>query len=232
MYASAFRRHLLGGALVILGVAAVACDDGTATEPPTVVTRLLAENLGVEAQTGTVGTALATPISVKLTDNSQPVAGEAVTWTVLAGGGTVDAATSTTDPNGDAVAHWTLGTVAGSDTLIATTRDGTTSLITATAVAGPVTSIAAVSGSAQVIAAGATPAPIVVKATDKYGNPVLGTKISWSVSTGGALDSTTTTTDDKGLATVTLTSLAAPGTYTITASAPGLAPVTITVREQ
>jgi adhesin/invasin len=230
MHAFALRRQLLGGALVMLGATAVACDDGTATEPPTVVTRILATSLGVDAQTGTVGTPLTTPITVKLTDRSVPVPGEVVTWKVQAGGGSVDATTSTTDANGEAIVHWTLGTVAGADTLIGTTGDGTTSIIAATALADAVASITPVSGNAQDIAPGATPDPIVVKATDKYGNVVPGATITWSVSNGGALDNTTTTTDDKGLAKVTLTSLAAPGTYTITASAPGLAPITITVK--
>ena len=232
MRAFALRRQLLGGAFVVLGGAALACNDTTATDVPVPVAAVLTENSGVEAQSATVGTALPAPISVKLTESGQPTGGRVVSWKVESGGGSIDAATSTTDANGDAVVHWTLGTVAGPDTLIATTADSATSIITATAIAGPAAALKEVSGDAQDIAAGATPAPLVVKVVDQYGNVVPGATIAWSVTGGAAIDNTSTITDAGGLAQVTLTSIAAPGTFTVTASAAGVAPVMFTEREE
>jgi Bacterial Ig-like domain (group 1) len=233
MRAHALRRHVLGGALATLAVAAIACSsDSTATEVPTPVATVLAENTGVEAQTGMVGTVLATPISVKLTQSEQPVAGAAVTWTVLSGGGSVDAATSTTDASGDAVVHWTLGTVPGADTLIATSNNSATSIITAMAVPGAATTVSEVSGDAQSVTAGTAAAPLVVKALDQYGNAVPGATVSWAVSGGLTIDNSTTTTDASGLSQVVLTMSGSPGTYTVTASVAGLAPVTFTEVEQ
>jgi Bacterial Ig-like domain (group 1) len=158
------------------------------------------------------------------------VAGAAVTWTVQAGGGAVDAATSTTDAEGNAVVHWTLGTVAGADTLIGTSVDGATSIITATAVAGPATAVTIVSGDAQSVSAGAVAQPLVVKVADQYGNGVAGATVTWSVS-GLTLDNTTTTTDAAGLAQVVPTMSGTSGAYTITASVTGFAPVTFTETE-
>jgi adhesin/invasin len=232
MRAIALRRHLLGGAIIMAAGATLACEDSTATEPPVPVAAVLAENAGVEAQSGTVGTTLATPISVLYTRSGQPVSGAAVTWKVLAGGGSVDAASSTTDASGNAVVHWTLGTKAGADTLIGTTADSATSIITAVAVPDVAASIVLVSGDAQDLSAGAAPAPLVVMAVDKYGNMVPGATISWSTSAGATVDSSTTTTNSDGLAQVTPTIAGTPGTYTITASVPGVAPVTFTEREQ
>lgn len=232
MYAFALRHGLLGGALVMLAGTTLACDDGTSTEPPTPVAAVLTEGSGVEAQSGTVGTTLATPISVLFTHNGQPVTGAAVTFKVQSGGGSIDAATGTTDASGNAVVHWTLGTVAGPDTLIATTSDSATSIITATAVADAPASIVEVSGDAQDLAAGAAPAALVVKAVDKYGNVVPGATVTWTASAGVTVDSSTTTTDVGGLARVVPTVAAVPGTYTITASVPGIAPVIFTEREE
>jgi adhesin/invasin len=232
MRVSVLRHGVLGGALVIIAASTLACDDGTATEPPTPVANVLSEASGVEAQSATVGTTLATPISLVYTRNGQPVAGATIKWTVQSGGGSIDAATSTTDANGTAVVHWTLGTTAGPDSLIATTADSATSIITAIAVPDVPATISMVSGDAQDIAAGAAPVPLVVKAVDKYGNVVPGATVTWTSSGGVAVDNATTTTDNTGLAQVKLTMSGTPGTYTITASVPGLAPVTFTEREE
>jgi len=232
MRATALRRQLLGGALVTLAASAIACDNSTVTDVPVPVAAVLTEGAGVEAQSGTVGAVLATPVTVVYTRSGAPVSGANVTWTVLAGGGTIDAATSTTDASGNAVVHWKLGTTAGADTLIATTADSATSIITATAVAGPAVSVSLVSGDAQDVSGGAAAAPLVVKAVDAYGNPVSGATVSWSTSNGGSIDNASTTTDDKGLSQVVLTMGSGAGTYTVTATVAGLTPVTFTEREE
>jgi hypothetical protein len=64
-------------------------------------------------RTGTAGAALGAPLVVRVTDaKGNGVPGTAVTWTVTAGGGTVQA-NGTTDATGRAQAAWTLGSLIG-----------------------------------------------------------------------------------------------------------------------
>ena len=65
-------------------------------------------------QTGTVGTALATPLTVRvLAANNDPVAGLRVTFTVLQGSATLSASTINTGADGTASVNVTLGSTAG-----------------------------------------------------------------------------------------------------------------------
>jgi Bacterial Ig-like domain (group 1) len=65
-----------------------------------------------DGQTGTTGTALANPLSVRVTDaNGYPVAGVPVYWKSQIGGGTLAPSVTLTDADGRASAHWTLGAV-------------------------------------------------------------------------------------------------------------------------
>jgi hypothetical protein len=74
---------------------------------------------GSNALVGTVGAVLP-PVQVEVQDaSSAPIAGQTVTWTVISGGGAVNATSSTTDSNGIASVVWTLGPVAGTDSLLA-----------------------------------------------------------------------------------------------------------------
>jgi hypothetical protein len=91
---------------------------------------------GSNAMTGTVGAVLP-PVQVEVQDaSSAPISGQTVTWTVISGGGVVNATSSTTDSNGIASVVWTLGPVAGTDSLLAAVN-GTSlnTTITANAIA-------------------------------------------------------------------------------------------------
>jgi hypothetical protein len=70
---------------------------------------------------GTAGHVVSVPPSVIVTDaNGNPVAGVAVTFQITSGGGSMTGASQTTDANGIAAAtSWTLGTIAGSNTVTA-----------------------------------------------------------------------------------------------------------------
>ncbi len=69
--------------------------------------------VGGNNQSGTVATSLAASLVVQVTDGQgNPVAGVTVNWAVAGSNGSVGAATSTTDPNGDASIGATLGTTA------------------------------------------------------------------------------------------------------------------------
>ena len=74
-------------------------------------------------QVGIVGEALPLPLVVKVMDDSTggPIAGESVTFSVKAGGGLVNAAssvTNVTDAAGQASVNWTLGTVADEEQMV------------------------------------------------------------------------------------------------------------------
>jgi len=63
-----------------------------------------------------------------------------------------------------------------------------------------------VSGNSQAAPAdSALGAPLSVKVTDQYGNPVAGVTVNWSSDDGGVLGSNTSVTDANGLAQDTLT---------------------------
>jgi hypothetical protein len=118
--------------LVALG-ACGGSDDSTApsqnTGPLNVV--IAANSTG---QTAAAGTKLPFPIAVTVVNSSAaPQAGIAVTWEVLGAGGSVSAANTVTDQNGFTFVDWTLGNVAGTDSVRASISDGSSVIFTAKA---------------------------------------------------------------------------------------------------
>ena len=105
------------------------------TGSPTTIT-MIAGN----SQSATVNTAVATAPRVRVTDiYGNGVAGVAVGFAVVAGGGSVTGAAPTTDADGyAAVGSWILGTTAGTNTLTATSLglSGSPMTFTATGTAG------------------------------------------------------------------------------------------------
>src|SRR5690348_9118028 len=101
---------------------------------------IMSKNAG-DGQTAGVGTAVPTPPSVVLRDSGgTPIEGDTVRFTVGSGGGSVTGATQVTDQNGVAtVGSWTLGSAAGTNTLIATSNGavGSPQTFIAIAVASP-----------------------------------------------------------------------------------------------
>lgn len=219
------RWMSVAAAGALLGAAACSDDSNTAPLVATSISVVAASN----AQTGVVGTALAAPVTVTVTDqNGAAMSNAVVNWSVIAGGGSVASATSTTDASGNASIVWTLGNTIGVDSLKATLTTGASATITATAIAGVATTLSKASGDAQSVPVGATSGPMVVKLTDLFGNPVAGATVSWSVAGGGALSASSTTTDANGMAQVTLTADPTPAAYTITATAGALTAVVFT----
>src|SRR5437867_8893311 len=71
-------------------------------------------------QTGIAGSALASPLIVRVADAAgTAVPGVSVSWTVTVGGGSLSAASTTTDASGRGQVSWTLGRTAGSNTVTA-----------------------------------------------------------------------------------------------------------------
>ncbi len=187
---------------------------------------------GGNGQTDTVKSVLPRLDSVLVTDAlSNPVSGVTVNWAVTSGGGSI-APSSVTDGNGIAVAQWTLGSTAGTQTATATNVSLTGSPVTfsATATHGNATTIGVNTGngqSATVNTAVATAPSVIV--TDAYGNPVSGVGVTFAVTGGGgSLTGATPTTNASGIATLgswTLGTVAGANTMTATSGTLGGSPV-------
>jgi len=225
---SAPRWSLALAAMVVIGASACSDNNDNSTSPLTATT--ITASSATNAQTGVVGTALARPVAVVVADqNGAPLAGATVNWAVTAGGGSVASATSVTDASGNATIAWTLGTTVGTDSLEASIAGGASAFITATATAAAASAVHVTSADTLTVTAGTTTAPLVVKVVDQFGNPIAGATVTWAVTAGGTLSATSSTTDATGSTQVTLTTVAAPSNYTVTATSGTLTPVTFTI---
>jgi uncharacterized protein YjdB len=165
-------------ALALLACTALlpACDDGTGP-PENRVT--FVEAVGGNSQEGTVAAALPQALVVRaLDEQGNEVSGARVEWEVASGGGTIAAASETTDGEGRASATWTLGTGAGEQRVIARIGVASTTLA-ATALAGAATSVTLVPDQVTLDAIGAT-ATIAVEAEDTHGNPITDRDATWT----------------------------------------------------
>ncbi len=139
-------------------------------------------------QTATVATAVAVAPSVRVRDaNGNPVPGDTVAFTVSSGGGSVSGGVAVTDADGIAAdGAWTLGTVAGTNTLTASRLGLAAVSFAATGTAAPPANIAILAGNNQLAIAGAAvdiPPAVIVR--DAYGNPAGGVVVQFSVLAGG-----------------------------------------------
>jgi len=187
------------------------------------------------AQSAPAGAALSSPLVVKVVDErARPIEGQAVSFTIDAGGGQVAPTSATTGTDGTASATWTLGGAAGQQRVKATvTGDGVPSGLlvsfNAMAVSGAGAKLVMVSGDQQTAAVGsALPDSLVVRVTDALDNPVAGVEVTWAVGGGGSISPTTVTSDASGLAAAERVLGNAAGTQTAEASSSGLSPISFT----
>jgi hypothetical protein len=109
---------------------------GGGTTPPPPVTASTLTLVSGDNQTGTAGSPLSAPFTVKVTDgNGNPVAGVNVAFAVMAGGGTLSGALVATNGSGFASTTLTLGSAGGTNTVSASSGTLTGSPITLTATA-------------------------------------------------------------------------------------------------
>lgn len=166
-----YRRRIFPVLFSPVAAALLACGGGDSSAPP--APRPSAVVAASEAsQAGRVGAAVATPPSVRVTDeNGSPLGGVTVTFAITGGGGSVTGPSQTTGANGVAtVGAWTLGTVAGANTLTATVGSLTPVIFTAQAAPGDPATLA-FTGQPSNAVAGATLSPAVsVELRDQYGN--------------------------------------------------------------
>jgi hypothetical protein len=175
------------------------------------------------SQTCTVGSALPLPITVEA-ENSSGVGVQGVTVTFSDGnkGGTFSNPTGTTNGTGTVTTSYTCPTKSQSITVTATASGYTSVLMRETAVAGPPTAIAIVSGGGQTGTHGQPlPSPIVARVHDVYTNSVPNIPITFTAKTGSFSPSTPVNTGANGEASVIYTCPVTPGKVTITASYPG-----------
>ncbi|HEX9940285.1 MAG TPA: Ig-like domain-containing protein [Longimicrobium sp.] len=181
------------------------------------------------------------PLVVRVTDaRGRPVEGHAVTWVVTAGGGTLFAATTTTDADGVTQNQWTLGAQAGGTHAVEarvvnpSTGQPLTAAFTATVTPGAPANVAAV-GRTETVGATGGPVmdPLAVRVTDAHGNPVPGVTVSWFVGSGnGTFAQPTSTTNAQGIAAAPVWTLGdgSRGTENAGATVQGLNTVVFTAR--
>lgn len=212
------------------GTATITANAGSASGTATVTVEQAVDSMAAsgDAQSAEAGSALDSAVVVRAFDaRGNPVAGAAVSFAVLSGGGSVDPADGTTDATGAAATAWTLGNAAGVQELEAVVGAGSAAadsvLVGATALALEPVAVAAHAGDAQTEIPGQpVPSPMEVRVVDALGNGVPDIVVTFEVAGGtgdAALDSVEVSTDLDGVAGVRLTLGSALGGYTVTASA-------------
>jgi hypothetical protein len=158
--------------------------------------------VGTTIPNATAGLTLVTAptFSVKAADG-EILGGVAVTIAVTAGGGTlVGAPTTTTAGAPTSIGTWTIGKIAGLNSVTVTVGNLEPLVISLFGVAGPPAAIVVAAGDAQAAFAGtALPSALVAQVRDQFGNGVAGSVVNFSVSAGGgSLSPATVTTDQSG----------------------------------
>ena len=186
-------------------------------------------------QSGSVGTTLTDSLAVKITDQYENgVPGQAVTWAVTSGGGSV-LSSSTTNSGGVAKTAWTLGTRADVTHTVSAAAAG---LDTVTFEADPLipntSTLAVHAGDGQTGAAGTELTDtlfVSLKLAD--GQPVVGATVTWTVLTGGGTVSLATgVTNADGHAATQWTLGSATGAQSVQAEVLGLTPVQFSVTSE
>ena len=213
-------------------IAAASCRETSAPRVPAALLRI-----GGDAQQGTAGQTLADPLVVEVVDpGGGGVPGIRVAWRATRGGH-FSADTVATDAQGLASVRFTLDTLAGPDTLEAEAAHLDFAAFTALALPGPAAKLKFLV-QPNAVAAGVAIAPALqVAVLDALGNTVGGAADTITLAiTGGTgaagatLGGTVSAAAVNGLATFAdLTVDKVGGSYTLTATAGGLAAATCTV---
>jgi alpha-tubulin suppressor-like RCC1 family protein len=176
-------------AIMALAFAATACNPESATTGPSgLSSKDFAANLRLvsgDQQLGPLAAALALPIVVRVVDaGGQPVQGATVSFSVRAGGGSVNPAANISGADGLVSATWTMGTTLGENKVAALLSGAfplDSALFKATATVGPANKFAKISGDSQTLnASRRLPAPLVVRVQDAFGNNLSGIPVNWT----------------------------------------------------
>lgn len=190
---------------------------------------LLAPISGV-GQFGVVGTAIADPPAVLVGDAfGNPIAGIPVTFSVVAGNGTITGTLVVSNAEGRArVGSWVLGPAPGTNTLRATIDAGSIVEIVATGTAAVLEKVGGDGLSAN--AGTLLPTAPAVRALDAAQAPLAGVPVTFTIAEGGgAMTGAIALTDADGIARPTGWILGlTPGVNRAEASAPGVPVVSFT----
>ncbi len=229
-----FQRRLVSIAAFALMAGIAGCGGDKLTLPGD-ATPTKIEKITGDGQAGIVGTELPLPLVVKVTDElGRPVANQAVSYTIVDGGGQVSAGSVQTGSDGRASATWTLGPNAGTQHVQAQVvgdglPDDLVQAFEGTAVAGSGSLIAALGGDDQTAPVNSALADsLVVRVSDASNNPVQGITIQWTAVGGGTVSPETVVTGADGRAATARVLGPTAGQQSAQASADGLAgsPVT------
>lgn len=181
---------------------------------------------GGNGQVDTIGKTLGVPLSVRVRDAfGNGVGGATVVFTRIFGTGVVGSDSVTTAVDGDASTSYTLGSVAGVDSIQALLAGTSATVVfTSTATAGAATAIAVDSGNAQsAVVLTAFADSLVVRVTDGGANPVAGATVDWNVAAGDVtLSAATSLTGSDGRARIALSAGSNAGPAAIDAVVSGL----------
>jgi hypothetical protein len=184
---------------VLLVLAACGDSSGPSARPETL------EAATLRAVAGVVGEPVDPAPAVRVLDGAgRPLGGVTVDFAAL-GGGSVTGARVRTGADGVAtVGSWTLGTNAGSQSLVASLEPIGPVRFTATAAAGAPASLAARGGLDQIGVVGAAlPVAPTVRLHDAYGNAITGATVTFEVTQGdGSVTGESVTTNMLGDAIV------------------------------
>ena len=180
---------------------------GTATV--TVEQRPAALSVFGDGQRTLAGLPLPGSVGVLVQDaGGRPVAGVAVRFAVVSGGGSVDPASAVSDGSGVASVAWTLGGRQGEQRVVASAAGGLEAEVRATAV-DPNSVVARVvlwsGGRQEGVAGRSLPEPVVVQALDASALPVPGALVRFAVVSGGSADPGSARTDSAGRASTVWT---------------------------
>jgi hypothetical protein len=209
---------------ILIYAASAVCLAAAVAMPAAGSTTYKITSVSGNSQTQTVGTTLANPFVVQVTDsNNNPVAGMVINWSVMSGGGSLATSSSTTDSTGQTSNVLTLGTAMGNNKAVATVAaTGANALFGAVGTPGAAVAIGPSSGNNQSGTVGtALPNSLAAIITDQYGNPALNTEVDWAVLSGGGSINYAYSLSKSGIATKALTLGAKPGTNTVSATIKG-----------
>ena len=194
-----FTSARLRSSMIIALAAAAACKDSTGPPVPKSVT--MDASVALE---GTAGIVLpAAPTFVVKDQSGNALGGVSVTVAITAGGGTLTDAPTTSRDGPTPVGTWKLGNVAGVNTITVTVGSLTPLVINVNGKPGPPAAMIVVAGDNQSALAGTpVPTPPAVQVRDQFGNGVPGAPVTFTVSEGeGIVSSTPVNTDATGKAT-------------------------------
>ena len=187
-------------------------------------------------QRALAGNTLAQQVVVRATNRrGGPAPGQAVTFKLAEGQGSVEPRSAMTDADGRARATWTLGDYPGPQTLLATVEkvDSALAIVAESDPVAANTRVTALTEQLRGRAGEPLADSLAVRVTDSTGRALADIPVRWTVDDGGAVDAFAARTDSLGVARARWTLARKTGTQTLRAQvgvgsgARGIPPVTI-----